>query len=86
MSREIESEIESYGEGKYNIYLPNCIKTSKNFSSVFGDFRFPKYLTSFFSPRYLVGTCVPTSYYRNKISNFISCHVKPRISSFTPTH
>jgi len=25
-SGEIESDIESYGERKYNIYLPNCIK------------------------------------------------------------
>jgi hypothetical protein len=39
----------------------------------------------FFSPRYLAGTCVPTSNCRNKKSNFISCHVKPTISSFTPT-
>jgi hypothetical protein len=43
--------IESYGEWKYNIHIPNCIKTSKSFSSVFRDFRFPKCLTSFFSPQ-----------------------------------
>ncbi len=49
-SGEIESDIESYGEWKYNIYLPNCIKTSKNFSSVFGDFHFPNCLTSYCFP------------------------------------
>jgi len=56
-SGEIGSDIQSYGEWKYNIYLPNCIKNSKNSSSVFGDFRFPKCLTSFFFPQIFGGYC-----------------------------
>jgi hypothetical protein len=68
------------------IYLPNCTKNSKSSSSVFGDFRFPKCLTSFVFPQIFGGYLYPPVITVTIKTNFILCHVKPTTLSFTPTH
>jgi hypothetical protein len=65
-SGEIESDIESYGERKYNIYLPNCIKLPRILLVYLEISIFQNASHQFCPPpRYLAGTCVPTSYCRN---------------------
>jgi hypothetical protein len=85
-SREIESDIESYGERKYNIYLPNCVKTSKNFSSVFGDFPISKMPHIIFFPQIFGGyLCTHQQLQKQKIKlHFMPC--KAHKSQALPLH